>query len=93
VRPRENHVNVIHHDGHGLERDLTTGLCVWVDPGIVDESVRSLLDHIQVSATDLRGIHVHDEATLRLIGPYSLQSGSLATPIPYIGLRTFIRDR
>lgn len=50
----ENHLNVIHDAGRGLDGRLARGLAVWLNSTVVDRYFRSFNGHTQVNATDLR---------------------------------------
>jgi len=64
----ENHLNVFHCDGAGLERELAWGLCLWLNSSVVDRYFRTFSGHTQVNATDLRSLAYPDEATLLSLG-------------------------
>ncbi|MGH3938728.1 MAG: Eco57I restriction-modification methylase domain-containing protein [Pseudonocardiaceae bacterium] len=50
----ENHLNIFHACGAGLDRDLAVGLSYWLNSSIVDNFFRTFSGHTQVNATDLR---------------------------------------
>ncbi len=50
----ENHLNVFHADGAGLDASLARGLCAYLNSTLVDDYVRSFSGHTQINATDLR---------------------------------------
>ncbi|MCL2803319.1 MAG: Eco57I restriction-modification methylase domain-containing protein [Micrococcales bacterium] len=64
----ENHLNVFHAGGVGLDRELAWGLCLWLNSSVVDRYFRTFSGHTQVNATDLRSLSYPDEATLRRLG-------------------------
>jgi adenine-specific DNA-methyltransferase len=64
----ENHLNVFHSDGAGLDRELAWGLCAWLNSSVVDRYFRTFSGHTQVNATDLRSMNYPDEDTLRQLG-------------------------
>lgn len=64
----ENHLNVIHRHGAGLDRDLAVGLSLWLNSTPLDALFREFSGHTQVNATDLRSLPFPDEATLRTWG-------------------------
>lgn len=64
----ENHVNVLHANCSGLDRDLAHGLCWWLNTSLVDKFFRIFSGHTQVNATDLRTLRFPDAATLRRLG-------------------------
>ena len=61
----ENHLNVFHAGGVGLDRELAWGLCLWLNSSVVDRFFWTFSGHTQVNATDLRSLRYPDEATLR----------------------------
>jgi adenine-specific DNA-methyltransferase len=64
----ENHLNVFHHDGRGLDPELAWGLCLWLNTTVVDRCFRTFSGHTQVNATDLRSMRYPDEIALRALG-------------------------
>ena len=52
----ENHLNVFHAHGHGLDQGLATGLAVWLNSSLIDKFFRTFSGHTQVNATDLRAL-------------------------------------
>ncbi len=64
----ENHLNVIHADGHGLDRELAAGLTVWLNSSVVDKFFRTFSGHTQVNATDLRTLRFPTLDDLRGLG-------------------------
>jgi adenine-specific DNA-methyltransferase len=64
----ENHVNVFHRRGAGLDRDTAHGLSIWLNSSIVDRYFRTFSGHTQVNATDLRAMRYPDTATLYRLG-------------------------
>lgn len=64
----ENHVNVFHINGAGLDRNLAFGLSMWLNSSLVDKFFRTFSGHTQVNATDLRAMRFPDEAALRELG-------------------------
>ncbi|MBO4205661.1 Eco57I restriction-modification methylase domain-containing protein [Micromonospora echinofusca] len=64
----ENHVNVFHERGAGLDRDTAYGLSMWLNSSLVDRYFRTFSGHTQVNATDLRTMRYPDTATLRRLG-------------------------
>jgi adenine-specific DNA-methyltransferase len=52
----ENHLNVFHNQGNGLEEPLARGLCLWLNSTVVDMFFRIFSGHTQVNATDLRAL-------------------------------------
>ena len=64
----ENHLNVFHRKGGGLERDLAHGLCWWLNSSLVDKFFRTFSGHTQVNATDLRTLRFPSVDVLRELG-------------------------
>jgi len=50
----ENHLNVIHQAGEGLDRNLAVGLSLWLNSTPIDDYFRTFSGHTQVNATDVR---------------------------------------
>lgn len=61
----ENHLNVFHASGGGLDPDLALGLATFLNSDLVDTYVRQFSGHTQVNATDLRRLRYPDVETLR----------------------------
>jgi adenine-specific DNA-methyltransferase len=53
----ENHLNVFHAGGKGLDREFAWGLCLWLNSSVVDRYFRTFSGHTQVNATDLRSMN------------------------------------
>ncbi|MFV0458429.1 MAG: Eco57I restriction-modification methylase domain-containing protein [Actinomycetales bacterium] len=70
----ENHLNVFHVCGHGLDENLAKGIVVWLNSSIIDKFFRTFSGHTQVNATDLRTLRFPTEATLRDLGRSSVVS-------------------
>lgn len=64
----ENHLNVIHKNGSGLDRDVAVGISLYLNSSVVDQYFRTFSGHTQVNATDLKSMRFPDETTLRSIG-------------------------
>lgn len=64
----ENHLNVFHRDGHGLDEALAVGLAVWLNSNLLDSYFRQFSGHTQVNATDLRNLRYPDASRLRSLG-------------------------
>jgi adenine-specific DNA-methyltransferase len=64
----ENHLNYIHADGHGLDRDLAKGLFAYLNSTVVDQYFRRFSGHTQVNATDLRVLTYPTRETLVKMG-------------------------
>jgi len=56
----ENHLNVFHVGGEGVDPDLGWGLCLWLNSTVVDRYFRTFSGHTQVNATDLRSLRYPD---------------------------------
>jgi len=76
----ENHLNVFHRGGAGLERDLAVGLALYLGSSTVDSYFRQFSGHTQVNATDLRCLHYPDAASLAALGARTQEPGSLDQP-------------
>ncbi len=64
----ENHLNVFHCGGAGLDRDLAVGLSLWLNSTAIDKYFRTFSGHTQVNATDLQTLpYLHPDA-LRALG-------------------------
>jgi adenine-specific DNA-methyltransferase len=72
----ENHVNVFHYKGSGLEGNIARGLCIWLNSTPVDKFFRTFSGHTQVNATDLRSMRYPEARKLELLGSV-LGSGAL----------------
>lgn len=64
----ENHLNIFHAHGAGLDRDLAVGLSYWLNSSIVDNFFRTFSGHTQVNATDLRTLRFPPLNTLESLG-------------------------
>lgn len=64
----ENHLNVFHIGGHGLDEDLAKGIAVWLNSSAIDKFFRTFSGHTQVNATDLRTLRFPTTAALRELG-------------------------
>ncbi|BCR79676.1 hypothetical protein SK1NUM_01190 [Arachnia rubra] len=64
----ENHLNVFHVNGQGLDEDLAKGISVWLNSSVIDKFFRTFSGHTQVNATDLRTLRFPSGATLRALG-------------------------
>lgn len=64
----ENHLNVLHRNGAGLDRALAVGLSLWLNGSVVDEFFRTFSGHTQVNATDLRSLRYPSVEALRALG-------------------------
>ena len=64
----ENHLNVFHIGGLGLDQDLARGIAVWLNSSVIDKFFRTFSGHTQVNATDLRTLRFPAIETLRCLG-------------------------
>jgi adenine-specific DNA-methyltransferase len=64
----ENHLNVFHSRGHGLDHELAAGLAVWLNSSLIDKFFRTFSGHTQVNATDLRTLRFPTLEDLRELG-------------------------
>ena len=64
----ENHLNIVHQGGVGLDRSLAVGLSLWLNSTVVDKFFRTFSGHTQVNATDLRSLRFPSAETLRALG-------------------------
>lgn len=61
----ENHLNVFHQAGAGLDPEVARGLSLWMNGTLVDRYFRTFSGHTQVNATDLRTMRFPTVASLR----------------------------
>ena len=64
----ENHLNVFHVRGHGLDPEIADGLAAWLNSSLVDCYVRTFNGHTQINATDLRMLRYPTLAQLHALG-------------------------
>jgi adenine-specific DNA-methyltransferase len=64
----ENHLNIFHAHGVGLDRDLAVGLSYWLNSSIVDNFFRTFSGHTQVNAADLRTLRFPPFCVLKALG-------------------------
>jgi adenine-specific DNA-methyltransferase len=64
----ENHLNVFHAKGAGLDADLAVGLSGFLNSTVFDICFRQFSGHTQVNATDLRSMKYPEARTLRALG-------------------------
>ena len=69
----ENHLNVVHDKGAGIDRSVAIGLGLWLNSSTVDQYFRTFSGHTQVNASDLRSLRFPALESLRILG-----SGRLA---------------
>ena len=70
----ENHLNVFHLGGQGMDADLAKGMAVWLNSTVIDKFFRTFSGHTQVNATDLRTLRFPTTAILRELGRNSVVS-------------------
>lgn len=70
----ENHLNVFHLGGQGMDADLAKGMTVWLNSTVIDKFFRTFSGHTQVNATDLRTLRFPTTAILRELGRNSVVS-------------------
>lgn len=64
----ENHLNVFHVKGGGLDKATAHGLSHWLNSTFVDRFFRTFSGHTQVNATDLRTLRFPSREILRVLG-------------------------
>ncbi|MBM7492688.1 adenine-specific DNA-methyltransferase [Micromonospora luteifusca] len=64
----ENHLNVFHSSGAGLQGSLAAGLSVWINSSILESYFRRFSGHTQVNVADLKNIRYPSFERLTLIG-------------------------
>lgn len=64
----ENHLNVFHVAGRGLDKDVANGIAVWLNSSVIDRFFRTFSGHTQVNATDLRTLRFPSIHALRQLG-------------------------
>jgi adenine-specific DNA-methyltransferase len=74
----ENHLNVFHVQGEGLDEETARGLTVWMNSTLVDRFFRMFSGHTQVNATDLRSMRFPTRNALRQLGKHSNMLASQA---------------
>ena len=74
----ENHLNVFHRDGRGIEPTLARGLAAFLSTTTVDRFVRQFSGHTQINATDLRHLRYPAAEELWAIGR-AVESGGWPT--------------
>lgn len=74
----ENHLNVFHRRGDGVERDLAVGLTLFLGSTIVDAYFRQFSGHTQVNATDLRSLRYPSRDALVALGSRTEDPASIS---------------
>lgn len=64
----ENHLNVLHAGGRGLDQDVAAGMALWLNSSVIDRFFRTFSGHTQVNATDLRFLRFPTLTDLRSLG-------------------------
>jgi len=64
----ENHLNVFHAAGHGLQPEIARGLCIYLNSTLIDRFFRQFNGHTQVNASDLRNIRYPSHEILHALG-------------------------
>lgn len=64
----ENHLNVFHENGRGLDPLTSKGLAIYLNSTLVDLYFRQFNGHTQVNAADLRTLPYPDVESLKLLG-------------------------
>ncbi len=64
----ENHVNVFHSGGAGMDLATAVGLSLWLNSTAVDKFFRTFSGHTQVNATDLRSLRYPTVDALHSLG-------------------------
>lgn len=64
----ENHLNYFHAFGKGLNRDMATGLCLYLNSTLVDSYFRQFNGHTQVNVSDLKNLKYPSIDQLEKIG-------------------------
>jgi len=70
----ENHLNIFHTGGHGMDANLAKGITVWLNSSVIDKFFRTFSGNTQVNATDLRALRFPTLATLCYLGRNSVAS-------------------
>ena len=64
----ENHLNVFHRCGRGLQDHLAQGLSAYLNSSLVDRYIRQFNGHTQINATDLRHLRYPNTEQLCALG-------------------------
>ena len=86
----ENHLNVFHVRGEGLDEETARGLTVWMNSTLVDRFFRIFSGHTQVNATDIRSMRFPTRDVLRRLGQ---STGSLASQVEVDQLVSAVMQR
>lgn len=71
----ENHLNVFHRAGRGIEPALAAGLTVFLNTTVVDGYVRQFSGHTQINTTDLRLLRYPSRSDLLVVGGRVVRDG------------------
>lgn len=71
----ENHLNVFHRGGRGIEVELALGIAIYLNTSTVDAYVRQFSGHTQINATDLRLLRYPSRSDLETIGRAVIDGG------------------
>lgn len=66
----ENHLNVFHIRGEGLDQHLAQGIANWLNSDVIDRFFRTFSGHTQVNATDLKTLRFPTLEQLKNLGQY-----------------------
>lgn len=66
----ENHLNVFHIRGEGLDQHLAQGIANWLNSDVIDRFFRTFSGHTQVNATDLKTLRFPTLEQLKNLGHY-----------------------
>ncbi|MDD4309849.1 MAG: Eco57I restriction-modification methylase domain-containing protein, partial [Candidatus Cloacimonetes bacterium] len=64
----ENHLNVFHNGGHGLDPDIAYGLVAYLNSAGFDEEFRLFSGHTQVNVSDLKRMKYPQKEQLQELG-------------------------
>jgi adenine-specific DNA-methyltransferase len=64
----ENHLNIIHNNRGGLDKNIAYGLTAWMNTSHCDNLFRNFSGHTQVNATDLRNMKYPSSEFLSELG-------------------------
>lgn len=75
----ENHLNVFHINGHGLDEQLARGLTIWLNSSFVDRFFRTFSGHTQVNASDIKSLRFPALPVIRRLGTFAVPGDQLTT--------------
>jgi adenine-specific DNA-methyltransferase len=82
----ENHLNIIHNNKCGLDKDLATNLVAYLNSDYCDTVFRTFSGHTQVNATDLRNMKYPDIETMKMGFLVKLKNPPALQVVMYFGL-------